>query len=133
MSFHNLVTYTVKSMPGSRRLMYIYPLVLCILVSAASAADINPRQTKEAAPNDRLDWSVDNYGDVELMEKALSPYWKDETAVMTPSERQLFLAGLIKVEGVQCRDDLNSTLYGILSGQRWAISSECLLKTITNY
>ncbi|XP_018793001.1 PREDICTED: nose resistant to fluoxetine protein 6-like [Bactrocera latifrons] len=123
MSFHNLVTYTVISMPGPRRLMYmVYPLALCTLVSATSAGDINPRKTKEAAPNDRLDWSAENYRDVELVEKALSPYWKDKTAVMTPSERQLFLAGLFKVESAQCRDDLNSTLWGILSGQPWAIA-----------
>lgn len=110
----------------------MYPLVLCILIKV-STADINAWQTEEAAANDRLDWSVESYSDVEHMEKGRSPHLKDETAVMTPTGRQLFLESLIKVEGAQCRDDLNSTLWGILSGQRWAIASKCILKPITNY
>lgn len=109
-------------MPGPRRIMCIlYTLLLCILVSG-STVDLNPSQTEKPTANDRLDWSVENYSNAEHIGNALSPRLKDEPVVMTPSELHLFLDSLGKVEGAQCRDDLNSTLWGILSGRRWAVA-----------
>ncbi|XP_053948388.1 nose resistant to fluoxetine protein 6-like [Anastrepha ludens] len=106
-------------MKMSRMLSFV--AVLYALVSVCAAGTGDPA-TNKVGVDARLDWSTEKYEDFEYVVNAAKLPFEDGSAPLTPNERQLFAYSLTKVEGKQCRDDLNATLWGILSGQRWAIA-----------
>ncbi|XP_017486791.1 PREDICTED: nose resistant to fluoxetine protein 6-like [Rhagoletis zephyria] len=98
-----------------KKQMLTFVLMLSFLLSTCA--------TKNIGVGSPLDWSSEKLHDVEYTDNVFGKHpFEDEGAVLTPNERQLFAYSLNKVGGPQCREDLNTTLWGILRGQQWAIA-----------
>ncbi|XP_004524121.1 nose resistant to fluoxetine protein 6 [Ceratitis capitata] len=107
----------------SKRFMFFpLTLLLCTVVSVCFA-DVRNSETDVSLINDHLDWSAEEHSDTKYAGSAVDLHLlQDDNAVLTRTERRLFADSLRKVEGQKCRDELNSTLWAILGGQRWAIA-----------
>ncbi|XP_036318117.1 nose resistant to fluoxetine protein 6-like [Rhagoletis pomonella] len=99
-----------------KKQMLTFVLMLSFLLSTCATKNIG-------GVGSPLDWSSEKLRDVGYTDNVFGKHpFEDEGAVLTPNERQLFAYSLNKVGGPQCREDLNTTLWGILRGQQWAIA-----------